>query len=540
MPPVASPTAAPKADPGQRDSRDSDGLRYSVAFHNGLSGSEGKPRQPGALADMYRSHNKVERRKVTTIAYGISGKPKLLSYDLKHLVRYGGIITAFTRGTILRVDDGMLKFMLTLMLLFVCVAGVMWAAVPDLKAVDTTSLQDLADYMNGFVPFVLGLYVSLAIGRWWALRVQALGAVFDSVANVTMIISCVLSGPQHAAVRDLVVKWGMASIFLLVKAARDIEEMDDLFKKGVLSESEVDALKNVSPYGRAMIMWAWIMRLAQETFDDAAGPGPHAPKLVAVFQHCILARNGVQTIHTYLQTQLPFAYVHLITLLVNINNFIVAFKCGVVFVVANAKGDRQEMMYQVLMFMLVPILYHGLLSISYVIHDPFGEDMLDFPIAAFAEYVAECCDAALVAQQLYPGTPKPLAEPGAAAAAAAAAGPQQRQFSSHEGIEVDPMTVATPLAEAMREATSVIFAELKSIGSQIKRLQDSIGASETRRGRDAEKLAGVILKQAQIRATGSTGPNGGPAQGQVQDSVRKPGAGPPQWCPAPESLPPAR
>ena len=68
----------------------------------------------------------------------------------------------------------------------------------------------------------------------------------------------------------------------------------------------------------------------------------------------------------YLHTQLPYAYVHLITLLVNLNNVIVSVKCGLIFGKARAENDIQEMINQSAMVLLVPILYHGLLSISYV------------------------------------------------------------------------------------------------------------------------------------------------------------------------------
>merc|ERR1740133_434649 len=44
---------------------------------------------------------------------------------------------------------------------------------------------------------------------------------------------------------------------------------------------------------------------------------------------------------------------------------------------------------QVLFLLVVPSLYQGLLGISHVIHDPFGEDLLDFPVMAFQEYMNE-------------------------------------------------------------------------------------------------------------------------------------------------------
>ena len=50
-----------------------------------------------------------------------------------------------------------------------------------------------------------------------------------------------------------------------------------------------------------------------------------------------LSRNSIQTIHTYFDTQLPYAYVHLITLMVSLSNLATAMKCGVV--MANAWAD---------------------------------------------------------------------------------------------------------------------------------------------------------------------------------------------------------
>lgn len=478
----------------------------------GLTGHEGLPRRAGELVEMYSSHSHVQKHKVVTIAYGISGVPKLLEYDLKHLVRYGGIATAFIRGTILRLDDGVLKHMGVLLVLATAVACIMWSGIEDLENVDTTSLEKLADYMNGFCPFVLGLYVSLALSRWWALRVQALGSVFDSVANCAMITACVLPGPEHRVVRDYVVKWGLASIFLLVKGARGSKECSDMAKKGLLSENEVDALKDVSENGRAMVMWSWIMRLAQETFESARGPRPHAPKLMLIFNQCISARDGIQTIHTYLQTQLPFAYVHLLTLLVNVNNLVISIKCGAVFIVALAKDDHQTMAYQVLMFLLVPVLYHGLLSISYVIHDPFGEDMLDFPIAAFVEYVAQCCDAVLVAQDNYPGTPSaelggedaaivlsPSVKAGRGSTVAGA--PQQADVEEGEE-DFDALGTDAALraaVDSIREFTGAVSTELSIIGSQLRQLHDAVTGSEARRMNDAERLANSLLKQVQMK-----------------------------------------
>jgi len=292
----------------------------------------------------------------------------------------------------------------------------------------------------------------------------------------------------------------------------------------LLSQFEVDQLQGISLDGRAMVMWAWIMRISQETFESARGPRPHAPKLMLVFGQCINARNGIQTIYTYLKTQLPFAYVHLLTLLVNVNNLIVSIKCGAVFIVAMGKHDFQTMGYQFLMLILVPVLYHGLLSISYVIQDPFGEDMLDFPIAAFIEYVAQCCDAAIVAQEVYPGTPNIA---GADAQLAAAAKVGDLEAGEVDADAVGEQSAMNAAVDSIREFTSSVSAELTIIGTQLKQLHDAVAFSENRRQNDAERLCEALMMQ-------------GPLSGAMQLALPPiPGAGPKaqgeqQWWPNPE------
>merc|ERR1719316_2604947 len=78
-------------------------------------------------------------------------------------------------------------------------------------------------------------------------------------------------------------------------------------------------------------------------------------------------------------------------------------------------GDRargiQKMVVQVIFIVIVPFCYQGLLAITYIIHDPFGEDMLDFPMMAFAEYVKDTCAACDLAQQSCPAiAPTPAAK----------------------------------------------------------------------------------------------------------------------------------
>lgn len=368
-----------------------------------------------AMMGNFQQQTRNEKNTITHLTWGTSGKAKLLTYDLEKLVRIGGILAIFTKGTIFTLDSGIVQQFVEITLGFSGIALAMWFLIDgpeNIRTIETANLEQLSSYLGGFVPFVLGLYVSLALSRWWTLRVQALGNVFDAAANVSMLVCCHLPAKQFSVVRKSTVKWALASVVLLIKAARDDDRIDDMVSKGYLTDVEVHAISTTSPYGRAMVMWAWIMRLTQETFQSASGPPPHSPKWMMVAGTCLKARDGIQTIHTYLRTQLPFAYVHLLTLLVNLHNVVFTCKCSVVFMVSLCSEPQQiqKAAYQVMMMFLIPVCYQGLLTISYVIHDPFGEDLLDFPVAAYAEYVSHSCSSTMLAQHSFPSGPDDVPE----------------------------------------------------------------------------------------------------------------------------------
>merc|ERR1712151_1422883 len=104
-----------------------------------------------------------------------------------------------------------------------------------------------------------------------------------------------------------------------------------------------------------------------------------------------------------MDTQLPFPYVHLITFIVNVQNLTLAVKCGAAFAVAMAQNNIEVMIGQVIIVLLVGTVCQGLLSISYVVQDPFGEDLLDLPLNHFARYVAQSCLAMERAATACPG-----------------------------------------------------------------------------------------------------------------------------------------
>jgi len=338
------------------------------------------------------SEFRQEHTEFVTLAYGHAGKAKILLYDLAALVKSGALHSAVnTPGTIFTMDSSLIRSQSMYVAFFLAIFTVSYFAVPDVGgSIDRLELEEVAEYLNVFIPFILGLYISLCLARWWMLRVDGVGAVLDASLNLSLLMSSMFPGAEWSELHDQVLRWGLASVSLIVNSCREIESIESLGPKGdgLVTEEEMLIIKEIPYRARPQVMWCWILMLSAKICGDVGMP-PGRYRDIAM--ECVSARNGISLIWTYLRTQLPFAYVHLVTFLVNLNNLVVSFKCGMVMAMAMKAGSWSQCVNQVLFLFVVPPLYQGLLGISHVIHDPFGEDLLDFPVMAFQEYTNESC-----------------------------------------------------------------------------------------------------------------------------------------------------
>jgi len=328
--------------------------------------------------------------KYSTLAYGHAGKPKVLWYDITALVRRGAFVTAGQKGTVFNMDHTIGAFLGG----YAVLAAIAFSSAhffSKFSDFESLKLEKVSNYLNMFIPFILGLYVSISLTRWWALRTEGIGTVLNSCQNIALITSSILPGPDFAPYEDQLLKYALASVSLTVNMCRAGGQQGAVEALGpkrdnLLTAEEVAAMSAIPYRTQAAVMWAWILLLAAKTMEEhAVAPSKQRDVTIEV----VKARDAIEKITTYMQTQLPFAYVHLVTLLVNLNNVIMALKCGVVM---SDQINEKNYMYagaQVVFLFTCPLLYQGLLSVSNVIHDPFGEDLLDFPVMAYQEYANE-------------------------------------------------------------------------------------------------------------------------------------------------------
>jgi hypothetical protein len=279
----------------------------------------------------------TRRDGLITLALGHREAWKLLRYDIQGLVGKGGLRTILTTGTICTASRKITMKVIGYPIL----AGIaFWAAYAGLQlgySADEVYAKDLVNEMFRLTPFLLGLYVGVSLSRWWAIRTKALGGIFNAVSNINMLFCAFVAGSDHQESRNRIFRWSHAGMHLLVKATRNVDTFEDMIEDGYLTRQEADLIASAPVYQRGMVVWAWIQRAVREAQRNGYITGP----VIGQFNvQCIGARNAMQTIHTYFDTQLPYAYVHLIAFMVALTNLATAMRCGVVLANAFTRAEQ--------------------------------------------------------------------------------------------------------------------------------------------------------------------------------------------------------
>lgn len=313
-----------------------------------------------------------------TYTIGFDGIVKLRDYNLRRMVQFGGISCMFCKGTVFLMDRFVLFMCLQqcAVVVLIAVLGFHWGVSEE----DVETYDRLASQTTSLVPMVIGLYISNSLARWWALRETSIGHVFSCLIDVTMLMAAQRPEPEWKSLHIQLAKFGLVSIQLIIRAARRREDIDDLVTDELLTQDEVDYLLQLESFQRPVAVWAWILRMCQFAWTGLPPPEFNPIQLL-----CVEAKSSIDNIYTYLRTQLPFAYVHLVACLAHIQNLAAALHGGLK--ISLEFHNTETWIREIGMATVVCLIYQGLLGLSYIIEDPFGDDMLDFPVKSFTAYV---------------------------------------------------------------------------------------------------------------------------------------------------------
>jgi len=324
----------------------------------------------------------------------------------------------FTSGYIFNLSGSMVEvWEVWVQLIFLIILTTLWGAVmcpiecdhnshafdPIVAATNecdgciTGFSTDLGLIFGTLVAFLLSVFVSITYDRWWQTR-RLVNSLLDELNDAAMYIvsfskpaETIVDG-DDGVVEDSTVSFQRQyirflnlTINLFVKEIQQDGNYADLVSQRYLSERQWDSLENKPrPYNQVLL---WLSQMVTNAARNNALLFPPRT-LLPLLDKLIDIRSEMARIQMYLRTQLPYAYTHMVTLIVKLHLVFITLIAGTLVGQGVIAGTVSDVIYGYLLVILNNLVFEGLLRIHVVLTNPFGGRACDFPITMWLDQVA--------------------------------------------------------------------------------------------------------------------------------------------------------
>jgi len=227
------------------------------------------------------------------------------------------------------------------------------------------------------VSFLLGLFVSLTFSRWWSIR-EKLSCLMSSIKYCSMCISAYVAGDEHVlAFRDKMIRWLNLIHALVYKYHNRDLNLADLGE--LITKEEAEALASSPNMPGTVVSWL-IIGWKELALKKALTPESAYGQLTSSFSTLL---SLLQDISAFLETQIPYSYMHLLTLTTKIHLVFVVFYGASLISDGITSYSWPGIIFGYAVISTNSIIYEGLLAIHEVLVNPFGKDLGDFPTKLF-------------------------------------------------------------------------------------------------------------------------------------------------------------
>mmetsp|Transcript_73489 Transcript_73489/g.168475 ORF Transcript_73489/g.168475 Transcript_73489/m.168475 type:complete len:401 (+) Transcript_73489:3-1205(+) len=235
--------------------------------------------------------------------------------------------------------------------------------------------------LTGLLTFFIVFYTNHCYSRY--VRLYGLTKdVFKAIPEAAMTLRLMFSDPEQdnkslpeQSHGFLAIRYLLAAtiIFFRDLPPRDIGEDDWQFlvDSSLLQSSTVKYLSTRSHHTRSTLMIYWAIEVVH------VGLGNRADRQLKVVSGGFLAMHEkLREIHETMSLPIPFGYYHVMNLMLFVNILLWGYGMGI------ANKFLAHVVY-----LLCLIIFMGMRELSGALADPFGDDIVDFPIG---QWVLEC------------------------------------------------------------------------------------------------------------------------------------------------------
>jgi len=321
---------------------------------------------------------------------------QVLKYNEATLISTGALAAASTAASFLRKQGQTWFYAVASCLCALIIhrwAGCADALPPTLSESTATLLVNLLHSIRTVTVFLLGFFLSACLNRWWAMRNDGIGSLWGSMNDLSLLVASYFprDDPEDGLVRERLLRWSVLSHELMYKQAMGDENLDDLVQCGLLEQDEQQVLQPLPSKGQ--VVWAWassyIAHLAAGPVDQGGSRLPFPVTTMPAMQRlCCQARGAIGATLSYVDTQVPFRYMHALGLVVAMHNIMQAITSTVVIARALCKQNYITASVEVLCVVFFPTVFAGLLNVGAGMLNPLRScSDTDFPRGAFSYFM---------------------------------------------------------------------------------------------------------------------------------------------------------
>lgn len=236
--------------------------------------------------------------------------------------------------------------------------------------------------------FMLGSYVSTSASRWWSMRCEGIGGVWQTVDDICLILSSHMPDPADRVYKQRFLRLGLLSCALCYCQARGEDSEDtlkDLVTRGLITEEELNIIK--SKPSKPQVVWVWLSQLVHNLAQ--AGKIQYPDMMVPQLDKmCAKGRGAIGTLFAYTDTQIPYIWVHMLSVTVVMICCVISLKCGLtlafIFQDPNNMGISWPRIFaEVCHVTFLPFAFSAFMLLGGQLANPLGDDFIDFPGLAY-------------------------------------------------------------------------------------------------------------------------------------------------------------
>jgi len=316
----------------------------------------------------------------------------ITDYDPETLTNWGAL-TNF-QGSIFAQRS---MWMICILQLTTCwaVAGILYYVAQNPENYRPDALSGVVKYLTVSIAFLLGMFLSACLSRWWD-TVKSIESLFGASKKLLMTaINLQLPEEFYGSISRLCVL-SMLMVETEMTIRKQPGDQDDNWKQRFdtleankqMTKSERASLQRVPAMERSFFSWSLVSERLKDIRPLLSQDG--VPDTVAYDRLCELVGMGVSSVSslkTMMTFQIPFIYVHMLSVMVHSVNLLTALSSGVSIGLMLATAHKNKtavdpgvILNEMMFLMIQAFIYQAFLSIGAALSFPVTGEAYRIPL----------------------------------------------------------------------------------------------------------------------------------------------------------------